>query len=133
MIAYATENPTPRLGTARKIWKTVDAGLTWTELANAPSMYWGAVATSGDGQIVVALGLPSLGADQIVYRSLDAGATWNPVYTSAEQLNDIAVSASGDIVVIATSVGVLESTDGGANFLALQNVSSTTTIDISSD
>ncbi len=133
MIAYATENPTPRLGTARKIWKTVDAGLTWTELANAPSMYWGAVATSGDGQIVVALGLPSLGADQIIYRSLDAGATWNPVYTSAEQLNDIAISDFGIVVIVATAIGILKSTDGGANFLALQNVSSTTTIDISSD
>jgi hypothetical protein len=133
MIAYATENPTPRLGTARKIWKTVDAGLTWTELANAPSMYWGAVATSSDGQIVVALGLPSLGADQIVYRSLDAGATWNPVYTSAEELNDIAVSDSGDIVVIATSVGVLKSTNGGTNFSALAYGDAAKTIDMSSD
>ena len=136
MIAYATENPTPSLGAAQKIWKTSDSGLTWTELANAPSMYWGAVATSGDGEIVVALGLPSLGANQIVYRSLDAGATWNSVYTSAtsaEQLNDIAISDLGDVVIVATSGGILKSTDGGSNFLPLQNVSSTTTIDMSSD
>jgi len=133
-IAYATENPTMRLGqTAKKIWKTSDSGLTWTELPNAPSMYWGNVATSGDGEIIVAFGLLSLGADQIVYRSLDAGATWSSVYTSAEQLNDIAISDSGNVVIVATASGILKSTDGGSNFLPLQNVSGTTTIDMSSD
>lgn len=133
MIAYATENPTPSLGAAQKIWKTINAGLTWTELEYAPSMYWGAVATSGDGEIIVAFGLPSLDADQIVYRSLDAGATWSPVYTSAEQLNDIAISDSGNVVIVATASGILKSTDGGSNFLPLLNVSNTTTIDMSSD
>ena len=133
-IAYATENPTIGLGrTPKKIWKTSDSGLTWTELPSAPSMYWGAVATSGDGEIIVAFGLPSLGADQIVYRSLDAGGTWSPVYTSAEQLNDIAISDSGDIVVIATSVGIFKSTNGGTNFSALAYVDAAKTIDMSSD
>jgi LPXTG-motif cell wall-anchored protein len=130
MIAYATENPT---NASRKIWKTIDAGLTWTELTNSPSMYWGAVATSGDGQIVLALAVSPPSADHFLYRSTDAGASWSLIRTTIEQLNDIAVSDLGDIVVLATSVGIFKSINSGTSFMALQNVPYATTIDISSD
>ena len=128
LIAYATENPTT---TPRKIWKTVDAGLTWTELTNAPSMNWGAVATSGDGQIVMALSW--VGTDKVIYGSIDAGANWSVVYTTSSQLNDIAISDSGNIVAVVTDDGILKSTDGGTSFTNLPNSAGATSIDMSSD
>jgi|GEM_PF-2616979 len=128
MIAYATENPTTA---PRKIWKTVDAGLTWTELTNAPSMNWGAVATSGDGQIVMALSW--VGTDKVIYGSIDAGANWSVVYTTSSQLNDIAISDSGNIVAVVTDGGILKSTDGGTSFTNLPNSAGATSIDMSSD
>ncbi len=64
VIAYATENPTG--GVLRKIWKSTDGGVNWSELANAPSTSWGAIAVSGNGQIVFALSWA--GADQSIYQ-----------------------------------------------------------------
>ena len=66
VIAYATENPTG--GVLRKIWKSTDGGINWSELANAPSTSWGAIAVSGNGQILFALSWA--GADQSIYQSI---------------------------------------------------------------
>ncbi len=133
MIAYATENPT---NAPRKIWKTVNAGLTWTELANAPSTYWGAIAVSGNGQIVFALSWDGIG--QSIYQSIDSGSTWTlaqttPDHTALNQLNDIAISDDGNTVVVATAFGILKSIDGGRNFTLVTNSPAVTTIDMSSD
>ena len=67
MIAYATENPTG--GLSRRIWKSTDGGANWSELANAPSTYWGAIAASGNGQIVFALSWDGIG--QNIYQSIE--------------------------------------------------------------
>ncbi len=110
-IAYATENPTNAL---RKIWKTTDAGATWEVLPNAPSKAWGAIATSGDGTIVVALAWS--GSDQLIYRSIDSGNTWTLDLTSTQQLFDIAITNDGNTVVVGSAAGILKSIDGGASY-----------------
>ena len=116
LIAYATENPTNAL---KKIWKTIDGGLTWTELENAPSAYWGAIATSGNGQSVVALA--QSGIDYLVYRSEDAGVSWSSEHTTTSQLFDIAISADGNTTVVGSLDGILKSIDSGSTYNALVN------------
>lgn len=116
LIAYATENPTNAL---KKIWKTIDGGLTWTELENAPSAYWGAIATSGNGQSVVALA--QSGIDYLVYRSEDAGVSWSSEHTTTSQLFDIAISADGNTTLVGSLDGILKSIDGGSTYNALVN------------
>ena len=132
-IAYATENPA---GAMRKIWKSTDGGASWTELANAPSTYWGAIAVSGNGQIVFALSWDGIG--QSIYQSIDSGSTWTlaqttPDHTALNQLNDIAISDDGNTVVVAAANGILKSIDGGTNFTLVPNSPAVTTIDMSSD
>jgi hypothetical protein len=116
MVAYATENPTNAL---KKIWKTIDGGLTWTELENAPSAYWGAIATNGDGQVVVALA--QSGDDHLIYRSDDAGVSWSSEYTTTSQLFDIAISEDGNTTLVVSLNGILKSIDGGSTYNALVN------------
>jgi hypothetical protein len=116
MIAYATENPT---GALRKIWKSTDGGASWTELTNAPSTSWGAIAVSGNGQIVFALSWD--GADQEVYQSIDSGSNWTLAHTTANQLSDIAISDDGNTVVVAAAHGILKSTDTGESFALTSN------------
>lgn len=132
-IAYATENPA---GAMRKIWKSTDGGASWTELANAPSTYWGAIAASGNGQIVFALSWDGIG--QSIYQSIDSGSTWTlayttPNHTTSNQLNDIAISDNGNTVAVAAANGILKSIDGGRNFTLVPNSPAVTTIDMSSD
>lgn len=112
MIAYATENPTQ--GIPRKIWKSTDGGASWIELANAPSTSWGAIAVSGNGQIIFALSWA--GADQNIYESIDAGATWSLAYTTTNQLSDIAISDDGNTIVVAAANGILKSINMGGSF-----------------
>lgn len=112
MIAYATENPTG--GVLRKIWKSTDGGANWSELANAPNSSWGAIAASGNGQVVVALALS--GADQTIFRSTNSGETWTAVHATPNQLNDIAISDDGNTVVVAAAHGILKSINMGASF-----------------
>ena len=112
VIAYATENPTG--GVLRKIWKSTDGGANWSELANAPSTSWGAIAVSGNGQIVFALSWA--GADQSIYQSIDSGSTWTLAYTTSNQLNDIAISDDGNTVVVAAAHGILKSINMGGSF-----------------
>ena len=129
VIAYATENPTG--GVLRKIWKSTDGGINWSELANAPSTSWGAIAVSGNGQIVFALSWA--GADQSIYQSIDSGSTWTLAYKTSNQLNDIAISDSGNTVAVATNDGILKSVDGGSNYTLVPNSPGATIIDMSSD
>lgn len=112
MIAYATENPT--FGLLRKIWKSTDGGASWSELPNAPSTSWGAIAVSGNGQIIFALSWD--GADQKIYQSIDSGSTWTLAYTTSNQLNDIAISDDGNTVVVAAAHGILKSINMGGSF-----------------
>lgn len=116
LIAYATENPTNAL---KKIWKSIDGGFTWTELENAPSTYWGAIATSGNGQVVVALA--QSGNDHVVYRSENAGVSWSSEHTTTSQLFDIAISADGNTTVVGSQDGILKSIDGESTYNPLVN------------
>jgi hypothetical protein len=134
MIAYATENPTG--GLSRRIWKSTDGGANWSELANAPSTYWGAIAASGNGQIVFALSWDGIG--QSIYQSIDSGSTWTLAYTTSNhttlnQFNDIAISDNGNTIAVAAANGILKSIDGGTNFTLVPNSPAVTTIDMSSD
>jgi photosystem II stability/assembly factor-like uncharacterized protein len=113
------------------VWKTTDAGRTWTPLTDAqPISAVGAlaVAPSDSRVIYVGTGHPEprydIGGGSGVYRSSDAGRTWASLGLAATRhIGAIAVDRrDADVVLVAalghvfgpsTERGVYRSTDGG--------------------
>jgi photosystem II stability/assembly factor-like uncharacterized protein len=123
--------------TGAGIWKTTDAGNTWTNLtANLPILVFTSITQcksnpsvlyAGTGEDVFAGGSGVYGMG--VFKSEDGGKTWNSLSSTVGSLdfvnvNDIIVSPTDpNIVVAATSsgfsrstgfqAGIMRSTDGG--------------------
>ncbi|MGA0612081.1 WD40/YVTN/BNR-like repeat-containing protein [Caldimonas sp. KR1-144] len=96
---------------ADQIYTSTDSGVNWTP--REPSRSWSAVASSADGNRLVAL----VGAGQI-YTSVDSGESW-----TARESNRfwvaVASSADGSRLLAAASGGQLyTSSDGGLNWTA---------------
>lgn len=110
------------------LWKTTDAGLTWTPLTDSlPSLNCGWVALDpGDPDIVyLGTGEYATGASGAgLFRSVDAGLTWTQIATSSQvgtTVSRIVVDhADGSIIHVAGNSGITRSTNGGASWSALQ-------------
>jgi hypothetical protein len=115
--------------TADKIYKSTDAGGSWTEVAGSPGGMTNIHATSG-GTLFAGSEITSGG--QGIYKSTDAGATWTLsssgipsyviFYTYYRSVSAITSDASGNLYCsvnsgnATTEAGVYASTDGGANW-----------------
>jgi LPXTG-motif cell wall-anchored protein len=114
LIAYTVSLPGSFIA---KVKKSVDGGLSWTELSSSPSGKWEAVSTSGDGDVVAVAGwIDGTGTGYALYISTDAGTTWTRRGTNSEAYDDVAVSADGDTIVVARPSGVATSTDDGVTW-----------------
>jgi len=140
-----------RLGTAMYvavatggIWKTVNAGLTWTPVSDSIGVgSIGAVAAApSNGDIVwVGTGEPnnmrssSWGAG--VFKSTDGGATWSkPMLPGTQHIGRIVIDPRDPHVVYVAAVGPLwgpggdrgiyKTTDGGATWTNTKNISAQT-------
>jgi len=78
------------------IYTSTNSGTSWTQATNAPPAGWIKVASSADGNNLVALP-----ADGPIYTSTDSGITWMPINTPSSLLNYIASSADGTKLVAA--------------------------------
>ena len=76
------------------IYTSTNSGANWTQATNAPAAGWIAVASSADGNNLVAI--PSGGS---IYVSNDSGATWTSTNTPSQFLDCIALSADGTKLV----------------------------------
>ncbi|MEP6876787.1 MAG: sialidase family protein [Burkholderiales bacterium] len=94
------------------VYASADSGLTWSVTA-APSAYWRALATSADGQQLIA----GNGNNGFLYTSADAGATWTTHGAVAGQWNGAASSSDGVTLAAANGNGqIYVSTDSGVTF-----------------
>jgi hypothetical protein len=100
-------------------WISTNEGDTWTELNSngLPSANWNAVASSNDGNLLVAL--PDSGTP---YVSTNRGVTWTqPSPSTTGAWTSVTVSPNGGVIYAVQSGGVYVSTDVGAtwNFTAI--------------
>ena len=103
------------LGTTDAIWKSVDRGVTWTDVTPPASVgldfeaLWVAGGSSGEPGVYA-------GGRDGVFRSLDGGATW--ILTGAGPRFVRALRATGDGTLLSASArGIHRSTDGGATWV----------------
>jgi photosystem II stability/assembly factor-like uncharacterized protein len=92
-------------------YRSTDSGATWTQLTNMPyqtvSMAADAVNPDTVYSAVWAVG---------VFRSLDDGDTWTQTAAQPVTYSPSAIAGSATALYLATSNGVLRSTDGGTHW-----------------
>lgn len=100
-------------GSNQGLRRSADAGATWsTALATAVS--WSGIATTPDGQIVVAVA-----TNGAMERSVDQGVNWAPMASIGANVESIGMSSDGQrILAVRDQAGgtVHVSTDGGTTF-----------------
>jgi DNA-binding beta-propeller fold protein YncE len=111
------------------IFTSTNSGVNWTKATNAPMARWYSVASSADGNILMACAY-FIGN---VYLSTDAGVIWTKTSLPAKNWNSVAESVDGTKMValansgIATfgigSGGIFTSMDSGATWVS-NNVAS---------
>jgi len=107
------------------IWKTVDGGSTWTPKTDGmPSVFTSAVALDPANSSIVYAGT---GGDIYhglgIYKSLDGGNTWTILGTNSLGVNIFRgasvfriVIPSSSVLLVASSIGLYRSVDGGQSF-----------------
>ena len=103
-----------------------DGGTSWREspLANVKFgtmpqvMAVGVDRANPDIVLMSSVGASAPNGDRL-YRSTDGGMTWSEVLTTTAAIADVAIAASGRIVVATLGGGAYESTNGGAAFAPL--------------
>jgi photosystem II stability/assembly factor-like uncharacterized protein len=128
------------------VWKTTNAGITWTPIfQNEGSYAIGALVIDARNPSTVWVGTGeannqrSVGYGDGVYRSDDAGRTWRNVgLKNSEQIGRIAIDPRDSNVIYVAAYGPLwssggdrglyKSTDGGATWNKILNVSENTGI-----
>ncbi len=111
------------------VWKTIDAGATWTLLTtDVPNLATSvlAMAPSNPDVIYVGTGEGFFNADAIggdgIFKTTDRGQTWTQLASTSGNSNFTAVNrivvdpANENIAVAATNTGVFKTTDGGATW-----------------
>ena len=105
------------LDTSAQVWRSTNSGNSWSTSGNIPAGSWESVATSGDGNSVVALGRKNAASTKSVMVSLDGGDTWEEkTPTDAGTIHDVDVTVDGSHIALATSAGVELSSDGGVTW-----------------
>jgi hypothetical protein len=110
------------VSTTARIWRSTDGGSTWAVSGDVPAGSWQTVATDSTGMKVVALGLMPSATDQSIHVSADGGTTWvdrtpsTPPTLNGGTPSAVDISPDGTTIAVATTAGVLISTDGGANW-----------------
>jgi len=109
------------------VWKSIDAGVTWTQLANTANRF--------DFENVTRLVVDPTNPDNVnasvvrggkgnsgnsaIYRSTDGGVNWSSVYQHSNRIQQIVFHPSDFLVQYAAinGVGVIKSTDGGQTWV----------------
>ena len=94
------------------IYKSVDNAATWIELTTAGSREWQSVASSSNGQVVIA---SVYGGN--IWKSTNGGTSWTQLTNIAGTRMRLAISNNGSVLVAANYQGLFKvSPDGGATW-----------------
>ncbi len=103
---------------ARGIWRTIDGGMSWTAVSNAPSTL--GVVGPFEGGIAWSDNVTALiyGGQGTILRSADAGLTWTDVSNTAitSAYYDMAFNAAGVGIAVGPSGQVARSINAGATW-----------------
>jgi hypothetical protein len=104
-----------------RVWKTTDAGATWTRLNGVPERWVNAlVVDPADGNhVYAAFSGYREGSDAAnVYESHDGGATWANISQNLPNgpVEMITYDAAHDVLYAATDVGVFDHKDGDSSW-----------------
>jgi len=114
-VAYAQ---TLYVGTdTGRVWKTTDAGVTWTRLTGVPERWVNAIVVdpADADHVYAAFSGYRQGSDAAnVYESHDGGATWANISQNLPNgpVEMITYDAAHDVIYAATDVGVFDHNDG---------------------
>jgi hypothetical protein len=81
------------------IFASTNAGASWTQGSNAPMANWNSVASSADGNTMLACADYTIRNVYPVYLSTNAGASWASTSLPARDWNSVAESADGTKMV----------------------------------
>ena len=94
------------------IYKSVDNAATWIELTAAGSREWQSVASSSNGQVIIA---SVYGGN--VWKSTNGGTSWTQLSNIAGTRMRLAISSNGSVLAAADYKGLFKvSSDGGATW-----------------
>jgi photosystem II stability/assembly factor-like uncharacterized protein len=123
-IAPGAQNPNPGTGSGSYastvyvgtdtglVWKTTDAGVTWTQLTNGLPTLWVnsiAVDPSDNDHAIVAFSGFRVGDDTShLYETTDGGSTWTSISGNLPNapVEDVALDDADNLIVAATDLGV---------------------------
>jgi photosystem II stability/assembly factor-like uncharacterized protein len=118
----------PDEGLGSAIYKTTDAGATWTELSGhglpQPPLGRVGLAVAPHGRVYVLA--PGANEDAGLYRSDDGGATWRLMSSDANvttrgwYFGQVFVDPTNPDVVYAPNRSIMRSRDGGKTFVAIK-------------
>lgn len=114
-VLFALDYTSVAGGFTRRPSRSADGGLTWTLLANDPTngdsySFWADPAST---QRLI------INNYDTIFFSADGGTTWNNIYTDSNDGNGVRIAGvfwDGSDIFIGTNVGMVVSTDNGANF-----------------
>jgi photosystem II stability/assembly factor-like uncharacterized protein len=93
------------------IYFSTDSGQNWPQ-SDAPMEYWTCVASSADGDEMVAGS-----SNGVVYISTDSGTNWSPSPAPVEDWISVAISADGrQLAAVATNGPICVSRNGGLSW-----------------
>lgn len=98
-----------------RIWKSTNAGSTWSPLTSAGTHQWSTIATSQDGSVVVA----TENSENKIFISTNGGTTWvQKTISGATSWRALVVSNDGTKIkaITSNSAKLYESSDTGANW-----------------
>jgi hypothetical protein len=113
------------------LYKSVDSGTTWTQIAGTSIRNWVSIATNDSGTIVAAIE-----ASGYIWVSSDSGASWNSrTSTGTKSWSSIAMSASGQIIAATSAESTFQiSTNAGTSWTPVTpGASASRAISISGD
>lgn len=104
-------------GTGNGLYVSTNFGASWTLGFSPSNHWWNSVACSADGKRMAGASGASWWATNAVYLSTNSGADWFQT-SAANGTGQLAMSADGARLAIATSAGVDVSTNSGLSWTA---------------